>query len=234
MKLMAWVVAALAITFAAAPLVTDPFTGFRADQLPVPQLDPPIQPAGYAFAIWGVIYIWLIVSGVFGALKRAEDASWQATRPWLIVSLAVGTPWLAIANTSAFWATVTIWVMLGTALAALLRSPRQDRLLLRAPLALYAGWLSAASFVSLGALLAGYGILFDALDWALTLTLAATMLAATVQWKEPRAPEYGTAVAWALTAIAVKNGDTQLSLALLAAVCASAMIALAIRSARRT
>ncbi|MEO1705503.1 MAG: hypothetical protein AAFR50_09245, partial [Pseudomonadota bacterium] len=128
MKAAAWLTAFLAITFAGSPLVTSPFTGFRADQLPIPQVDPPIQPAGYAFSIWGVIYLWLIASCIFGALKRADDPGWQATRPWLIVSLAVGTFWLGIANTSVLWATITIWIMLVTALGALLSSPATDRL----------------------------------------------------------------------------------------------------------
>ena len=53
---------ALTASFAVAPAITEPFTGFRPDQLPIPQTDPPIQPAGWAFSIWGLIYGWLIVS----------------------------------------------------------------------------------------------------------------------------------------------------------------------------
>ena len=71
MKAAAWLTALLAITFAGSPLVTSPFTGFRADQLPIPQVAPPLQPAGYAFSIWGVIYLWLIASCIFGALVYA-------------------------------------------------------------------------------------------------------------------------------------------------------------------
>ncbi|MEO1796543.1 MAG: hypothetical protein AAFR53_05965 [Pseudomonadota bacterium] len=229
MKAAAWLTALLAITFAGSPLVTSPFTGFRADQLPIPQVDPPIQPAGYAFSIWGVIYLWLIASCVFGALKRADDPEWQATRPWLIVSLAVGTFWLGIANASALWATITIWIMLVTALGALLSSPATDRLWLRAPIGLYAGWLSAASFVALSALLAGKGVLTDAFGWALILIPAACLLAMAVQFTARRAPEYGIAVAWALIAIVVVNDGT---VAILAGLCAAAIAALALRSAR--
>ncbi len=47
----------LTLAFFAAPFLTEPFSGFRDDQLPVPQSNPPLQPAGYAFAIWGVIYL---------------------------------------------------------------------------------------------------------------------------------------------------------------------------------
>lgn len=229
---MAWVTAILAITFAGAPFVTSPFTGFRPDQLPVPQVDPPIQPAGYAFSIWGVIYLWLIVSALYGAVQRGTDSAWNRTRPWLIVSLAVGTVWLAIANASVLWATVTIWMMLLTALAALFASPAKDRLLLRAPVALYAGWLSAASFVALAAILAGNGVLTGAYTWALILIPAALILAASVQITSRNTPEYGIAVAWALMAITIKNGTDLVVIAAVAGAAALIMLALAYRSAR--
>lgn len=226
---MAWLTFLLSVAFAVSPLFTDPFTGFRADQLPVPQVNPPIQPAGYAFAIWGVIYLWLIASAGFGALKRAQDPAWQATRPWLIVSLGIGTFWIAIANASVLWATVTIWMMLATALIALVKSPVTDRLWLRAPLGLYAGWLSAASFVSLAALLAGNDVITDGYGWALILIPAAFLLAATVQISQTRALEYGLAVAWAFLAIVVAN---QGLVEILASVAAAFILILAIRSAR--
>lgn len=217
------------LAFAASPFLVPDFGGFDPEAFAVPQVNPPVQPAGYAFSIWGVIYLWLIASCVFGALKRADDPEWQATRPWLIVSLAVGTFWLGIANASALWATITIWIMLVTALGALLSSPATDRLWLRAPIGLYAGWLSAASFVALSALLAGNGVLTDAFGWALILIPAACLLAMAVQFTARRAPEYGMAVAWALIAIVVVNDGT---VAILAGLCAAAIAALALRSTR--
>lgn len=236
MKSMAWLTALLAITFAVSPFIADPFGGFREDQFPIPQDRAPILPAGYAFSIWGVIYTWLVVMGLYGALKRAEDAAWNATRPYLIISLAIGTAWLFIANVSVFWATVTIWMMLATALAALYASPIQDRLWLRAPIGLFAGWLSAASFVSLAVYLAGNFYLYEEGTWALILIPAATALAALVQLTRKRTPEYGIAVTWALSAIVVKN-LTELNLpgtAALAGTCAILIALLAFRSARQT
>ncbi|MGR3492370.1 MAG: hypothetical protein ACU0DW_09945, partial [Shimia sp.] len=167
MPVYAFLVALLALTFAGSPLVVDPFSGYTEDQLPIPQIEPPIQPAGWAFSIWGVIYAWLLVSAGFGLWKRAQDPAWNKVRPALIVSLFIGTFWLWIANQSALWATVTIWMMLIGAVIALRQAPSLDRWLLRAPLGLYAGWLSAASVVSTATLLAGYGILFDQVVWAL-------------------------------------------------------------------
>lgn len=146
------------------PAFTNPFMGFTADQLPYPQIDPPVQPAGYAFAIWGLIYSWLVVSAVFGVWKRRSDAAWDHVRAPLMISLAVGTPWLAIANASAVWATITIFIMSAAAIVALIRAPKVDGWWLQAPVGIYAGWLTAASFVSLGSTAAGYGIALGALD----------------------------------------------------------------------
>ena len=216
-QLAAWITLALTAAFALAPAVTSPFSGFRADQLPIPQVDPPIQPAGYAFAIWGVIYGWLLVSAVFGAWKRADDSDWDHARVPLMVSLAIGVPWLAIANASAIWATVTIFLMAAGAIVALVRAPLRDRWWFQAPVALYAGWLTAASFVSLGSTAAGYGIVFDQLGWAIAGILGALILAIGTFIGRPSAPEYLLAVIWALTGIIVANGMAEFWVSALAA-----------------
>ena len=44
----------LSIVFAASPFLVQDFAGFDPNQFPVPQDNPPVQPAGYAFAIWGI------------------------------------------------------------------------------------------------------------------------------------------------------------------------------------
>ena len=194
------------VTFVVSPLLTDPFSGFRADQLPIPQIDPPIQPAGYAFAIWGLIYGWLVVSAVFGVWKRPTDPAWEVMRAPLIVSLAIGTPWLWIANQSAIWATVGIFAMAIPAIIATLRAPDHDGWLARAPVSIYAGWLTAASFVSLGSTAAGYGVLFDANGWAFAGILLALLVASSVQTMAPKAFGYGLTVIWALVGIIVANG----------------------------
>lgn len=191
-------------TFIGSVWVTDPFTGFRPDQLPIPQVDPPIQPAGYAFAIWGLIYAGLFVSAAFGLAVRVTDTAWETTRFPLLLSLALGTPWLWVANQSATGATALIFTMLIFAVIALLRSPDHDRWLLRAPIALYAGWLTAASFVSLGSLAAGHGIVLDQLDWAYAGIVMALLVTLTIQ-NRVKAPEYGLTVIWALVGIIMAN-----------------------------
>lgn len=196
------------LTFVGSPALTTPFSGFEADQLPIPQIDPPIQPEGYAFAIWGLIYGWLVVSAVYGQWKRHHSPEWDKARLPLLISLAIGTPWLAVANASAVWATVMIFGMAGFAIAALLAAPRADRWWFQAPVGIYAGWLTAASFVSLGSTAAGFGLVTDAMGWAYLGIGLALITALVVQLQAPQAPEYGLTVIWALVGIVVANGYT--------------------------
>lgn len=207
----------LTLAFVASPFFTEPFSGFRADQLPIPQIDPPVQPEGYAFAIWGLIYAWLIVSAVYGAWARVDAPDWHDARIPLNVSLAVGIPWLAIANTSAIWASVTIVIMAIGAILALARAPYDDRWLFQAPVGLYAGWLTAASFVSIATTSAGYGIAFDSVIWALIGIAGAFVVATLVLWRRPTALGYRFAVIWALVGIVVANGLTTVIVSLAAA-----------------
>ena len=207
----------LTATFVVSPAFTNPFMGFTADQLPYPQIDPPVQPAGYAFAIWGLIYSWLVVSAVFGVWKRRSDAAWDHVRAPLMIRLAVGTPWLAIANASAVWATITIFIMSAAAIVALIRAPKVDGWWLQAPVGIYAGWLTAASFVSLGSTAAGYGIALGSLGWAYLAIILALGVTLAVIARKPTAPEYGITVIWALIGIIVANLSGAVGVMILAA-----------------
>ena len=204
------------VTFVVSPALTSPFSGFREDQLPIPQIDPPVQPEGYAFAIWGLIYGWLVVSAVYGVIKRADSPEWDYARPPLIISLAVGTPWLAVANQSAIWATILIFIMAAAAIMAVLRAPRKHRWFFKVPVGIYAGWLTAASFVSLGSTAAGYGIGPAAQGWAYIGIVGALVVAIAVL-QRAKSPAYGLTVIWALVAIIVANGMDNWTVSALAA-----------------
>ena len=214
-RLPALILLLATIAFGVAPFVTPPFTGFDPTQFPVRIERPAIQPAGYAFAIWSVIYLWLIVHAVYGLWHRADDPAWAPVRLPLSVAVLVGAVWLAIAGASPVWATATIWIMAVAAIAAFLRAPTEpDRWLLSAPTAIFAGWLSAASAVSTGVLIAGYGALSNT-GSALAMLALVLVLATAVQWQKPRMPVYGLTVIWALVGVIVANwpGNTLVALA---------------------
>ncbi|MDG1458142.1 MAG: hypothetical protein P8Q92_09715 [Pseudoprimorskyibacter sp.] len=203
-RVWAILVAVATATFVLAPLATPGFGGFDMEAFTVPQLDPPILPAGYAFGIWGLIYTLLIISSVFGLWYRADDMDWGPMRPALFVSLALGTVWLVVAKASPVAATGLLGLMLATGLLALFRTGETDRWLQLTPLAIYCGWLTAAFAVAVGLLLGG--------ELGLNPTVAALcalggglVLAIAVQYQLHRAPEYSLAVIWALVAVIAAN-----------------------------
>lgn len=219
----------VAVAFAASPLFSA-FDGFDPARYPVAQTDPPpVQPAGWAFAIWGPIYALLLAHAAFGLLRRADDPDWDAPRLPLALSLAVGVPWLWVAERAPLAATAMILVMLAAALLALSRTPSgRDRLLLAPPVALYAGWLTAASAVALGVSAGGYGVLTpgEAAWGGLALAL---LVAVAVQARVAPGPVYGLGVIWALLGVAAQNGGERLGLTLAASAGASLLAALAWR-----
>lgn len=198
------------LAFAASPLIFDPFTGWAPSRFPVEVARPPVQPAGYAFSIWGVIYLYLVVHGVFGLRKRAEDPAWDAPRWPLIIAAGIGIFWMPIANASPLWGTLTIWPMAAAALAAFVfADTTQDRWLLSAPVAMLAGWLSAASCVATGVYLSGQGVL-EPVTAALLMLAVVLLVALSVQHFKPGQPLYGLTVIWALVGISVANwADTK-------------------------
>ncbi|TFL17641.1 tryptophan-rich sensory protein [Jannaschia formosa] len=231
MRLRALLVLIAALAFAASPLLVPGFGGYEPSQFPNPLEDPSVQPAGYAFSIWGPIYLWLVLSAGYGLWRRASDPAWDAARLPLIVSLAVGAVWLPVALASPLWATALIWVMLGGALWALLRTPRKNRLLLRGPVGLYAGWLTAASAVSVGLIAAGWGVPpLGPEGWAFAALALGLVIAVGVLWRLP-SPAYGAAVVWALVAVTVRNGADPVGI--FAAVAALGIAALTVHVTRK-
>lgn len=206
MRLKAVLVTVATIAFAVTPFLAQPFTGFEPSQMPVPVDDPPIQPAGWAFAIWGVIYLWLVASAGFGLFKRDTDPGWDAVRWPLFVSLSIGAAWISIALRAPVMATALIWVMLAGAVLALRAAPAADRAWLALPLGLYAGWLTAASCVALSTVAAGYGIGGETvLGWA---GLALALVIAVPLAQTLRVPTYTLAVAWALAGVLAVNATS--------------------------
>ncbi|MFZ1468263.1 MAG: hypothetical protein WAT09_04705 [Paracoccaceae bacterium] len=205
------------LAFAIAPFVVPPFMGYDPSAFPIRIERHPIQPAGWAFSIWGVIYLWLVIHAGYGVWQRATDPVWDRPRLPLALSALIGTVWMSIAAASPIWGTVTIWPMAIAAIIAFLRAdPVVDRLVLAPPIAMLAGWLTAAASVSTGVLLAGYGLMAPVVAAAAMLVLVLVITLA-IQRMKPRQPIYGLTVVWALTGIIAVNISATPTVAILAA-----------------
>jgi hypothetical protein len=205
------------IAMVAAPALTPAFTGYDPATFPVRIERPAIQPAGYAFSIWGLIYLWLLAHSAFGLLKRRNDPAFLRPALPLLVSGLLGSVWLAIASSAPITATFVILVMGGLAMLAYLRADQtHDRWLLAAPLAIYAGWLTAACGVSVGVILAGYGLLSNT-GAALLMLAVVIAVALVVQTRRPAMPVYGATVVWAAIGVVLANWADNQTVALTAA-----------------
>lgn len=215
----------LTLLFASAPFWSGTFAGFEAAAFPIPQAEQPAEPPGPFFAVWSLIYAGLVLSAVFGVWKRPDDAGWDRARVPLAVSLAVGVPWLLVAQRSAEAATLMIVIMAMTAIWALRAAPGRDRWWLEALVGLYAGWLTAATWVSVAALGAGYGLFgLGSLGWAFLGVLGALLVAVPVVLARASFGYVATA-SWALLGIAAKNAGAYPGLAALAAAGIVALLA---------
>ena len=231
MKLRALLLVIVTAAFGLAPLVTPPFTGYDPALFPVQIARPSIQPAGYAFSIWGLIYLWLAIHAVASLWKHSSNPIWDRPRLPLILAIGLGAAWLSIAPVAPIWATVVIWIMAATAIMAFLRADTEtDRWLLSAPIAILAGWLSAAAAVSTGVVIAGYGWLSDTTTAALMIAITLA-LATWTQRQKPRMPVYGLTVIWALIGKTVANAGLNPTVAILAGI-GIALMALTLRATR--
>lgn len=205
-----------------APLLL--FLGNFNDQTAKPPLTAapnPATPAGYAFAIWGVIYIGALAYAVYQALpsnahdQLLERIGWPTAAGY---ALCIG--WLLAARFGPGWMTVPIiFGMLLCLTSALLVVARWHepmgttrQVLVAAPLGLYVGWLSAAAFVNAADVLPGYG--FDRFGlspqaFGCLVVIAAGVLASAIALATSAYLPYIAAVMWALVAIIMNSGLPQ-------------------------
>lgn len=173
--------------------------------------DEALRVAGYAFAIWGVIYLGLLVYAVRQALPRTPESEVLGRFGWPSVIAFLGIGWWIVA--AAFdweWATIALIFMAKLALlipfvgyARLVRTTpikSADRWTVLWPLGLLAGWLTAAAPLNVLTVLAGNGQLPDVLPlqgWAALaiLLIAGVGLAVTARI---RLIAYPIPIAWGL------------------------------------
>lgn len=176
-----------------------------------------ITPAGYAFAIWILIYFGLVVFSIFQALPK-NTARFANIRTVYILNCAANCVWTYLWHYERIPASLAvIFVILGTLVFINVKLRKTESAaeywLARVPFNIYFGWLTVASILNFTVALVYLNIKtsdFTASVLACVLIVAATSLGIIIRYKLSNIA-YPITIAWALTAIAVKqSGQTMI------------------------
>ena len=178
-------------------------------------------PAGYAFSIWGIIYLFLLGFIIYQSrslFKKVRDDEFILKIGWyFVLSCVANVLWIT------FWlygyvnfSVLCIFVLLYSLLKIILNNkmelwdaPISIIVFLWWPFVIYSGWITVASIVNVSAYLMdmgwdGFGI--SETTWAIIMIIIAGIINLLVIWKR-NMREFGLVGIWALAAIAVANWE---------------------------
>lgn len=177
-----------------------------------------ITPANYAFAIWGLIYLGLIVYGVYQLRSRQRyKSTFRRVDALLIIACIAQIAWVYCFTLRLFWFSVV--AMLGILLPLIgaylqlkigrVRVSRQRKWMAHVPFSIYLGWISVATIVNIASALyisawSGWGI--GSSIWTAIMLVVGAVIAAVVALQRADAA-FTLVFIWAYVAIAVRQSN---------------------------
>lgn len=194
--------------------------------------------AGYAFAIWGLIFA-LDIAHALWQLKSRNSADRRLPAA-VAAGFALTAAWMPVFSKELFWlALVIIWSAWGLLMWAALH-PSHAPLRSRAdwwwgtlPLRLHAGWLSLAVFLNTAQVIVAYRWLDTnaMLAWSLPLIVIAAVLFVAINARLRGDLAFVAPIVWGLVALAVKqSGGAEQGAAVMAWMAAALGVALAVQT----
>lgn len=188
-----------------------------------------ITPAGYAFAVWSLIYFGLAAFSIYQALPE-NRARYTKIRTVYILNCAANCSWLYLWHHEQIAASlIVMFALLGTLvfinLKLLKTETTAEYWLVRVPFNIYFGWITVATILNFTVALVYLNVKASDISASLLasgLIIAATLLGVFIRFKFANVA-YPLAIAWALTAIAVKHGG-QTMIIVCAAFCVIALL----------
>ena len=179
-----------------------------------------ITPAGYVFAIWGIIYVLLGVFVIFQALPSQKEKEYTKKIGWLFVlSSIINIAWLFLWQYKFLSLSVVLmFLLLSTLILIYLRIgigksqvPFHEKLAVHMPFSVYLGWITIASIANVSVTLVslnwnGFGISQEI--WASFIIIVALVIT-LLMLATRRDIAYGLVIVWALIGIAVKQSGNQ-------------------------
>ena len=176
--------------------------------------------AGYAFAIWGLIFAFDLVHGIWQATgERRHDATLSRIAPTTAAGFGLTALWMPLFSMGPsvpgmFWLCLLV---IFAALACLARSAlvlSRDPVQLRrqwlwawTPISVHAGWLSLAAFLNLAQVIVAFRLLptQSMLGWSLALFAAAALVLLLLNRGMRGNVDYAAAAVWGLVGVYVQQ-----------------------------
>ena len=195
-------------------------------------------PAGYAFAIWGFIYLllfgFIVYQGRSLFVKVRDDDFVLKIGWWFVISCVANSAWVFL------WiygytglSCVFIFLLLFSLLKIVMNNamelwdaPVSVIALLWWPFVFYSGWVTVASIANVSSYLVkigweGFGI--SELVWTIIMIIVALIINLVVTWTR-NMREFALVGAWALVAIAYANYNEHITISYVAGIAALVLI----------
>ncbi len=244
--------AVLVAVMAVAQVLSGPVTrlamGPEADQKPISDANlSPVTPAGWAFAIWAVIYAGSLVLAVYQLLpKQLPRTLHRRTGWWLVGAFTASTVWVPIFGTRVIWLSQVVILMLVLCLIFVARrftelGPAEtaaERFAFRLPVMIYLGWATVASAAGFGAMFRSWGMSQTSRQMSevgVALVLSATIASLFVVGRLAAIVGFLLAAFWGLIAVAVATYADAVRLAVVLAIVVvlAAVVGRTLRSGER-
>jgi len=195
-------------------------------------------PASWAFGIWGLIYVALLMMSVFGVRRAFQseapsDFVEQLGWPFALAQISCAV-WLAVWLLEAVFTSLLVMSILLGSLYFCIRRLHMERWnapwavisLVWWPMSLYFGWITAAWLANLSSFFVYQGFVFPATSaWAIGAAVCLTVVhLALIVRRNMR--EASTVAVWALVAVGARHWDAPLSSAVFAATTLCAVVLL--------
>jgi hypothetical protein len=179
-----------------------------------------ITPAGYAFAIWGFIYLSIITFAFFQLRKGKEIRFYNIIWPYFMVNALANGLWLlAFQNEWLGLSVGLIFILLGSLIAMFrvfyrLKSALSTthRFFFHVPFGMYLGWVSIASILNVAVWLTSLKLEFFAgaeSFWSLVMLCVGFLLAMYLLLTQ-KDYIFALTVVWAYAAIMVAHMDVDM------------------------
>ncbi|WP_350020094.1 TspO/MBR family protein [Priestia flexa] len=169
-------------------------------------------PAGYAFAIWGLIYTLLVIWVIRQFIAREDQKEIYAKIGiWFFISCLLNSAWIFIFQYLYFTLALLIMVLFLVTLIiiySIIQNSRMTTWFMRLPISIYIGWISVATIVNVFVVFQANGIetLFGLSEetWAIIMLIVGGILGILFTRKN-RDIAYSLVFVWAFIAISVKQ-----------------------------